>query len=86
MISGFLNLRKDYTYKESIKKTITRLFIPLLLFSALIYFKDHMELSLQNFYNFIVDFLQEDIMQHYWFLYSLIGICTWRRWADSGNS
>lgn len=74
MISGFLNLRKDYTYKEIIKKTITRLFIPLFLFSTLIYFKDHMELSIQNFYSFIVAFLQDDIMGHYWFLYALIGM------------
>ena len=74
MISGFLNLRKDYTYKEIIKKTITRLLIPLLFFSVLIYFKDNTEISIQNFYNFVIAFLQEDIMEHYWFLYALIGM------------
>lgn len=74
MISGFLNLRKDYTYKETFKKTIMRLLIPLLLFSALIYFKSHRKISVENFYNFVVAFLQEDIMQHYWFLYALIGM------------
>ena len=74
MISGYLNLKKDYTYKEIIKKTFTRILIPLLLFSALIYFKNHREISIENFYEFIIAFLQEDIMQHYWFLYALIGM------------
>ena len=74
MISGFLNLNKDYTYKEMIRKTIIRLVIPLLFFSALIYFKDNTEISIQNFYNFIIAFLQEDVMEHYWFMYALIGM------------
>lgn len=74
MISGFLNLKKDYSYKEILVKTFKRLILPLIIFSAIIYFKDNPILTIQNFQNFIKLFLQEDIILHYWYLYALIGM------------
>ena len=74
MISGFLNLRNDYTYKEILKKTITRLVIPLTIFSIIVYAIDNSSISFYNIGKFFMFFLQENISISYWFLYELIGL------------
>lgn len=74
MISGALLLKKDYTYKQIVKKIIVRILIPLIIFSAVIYFKKSPIISYQNIKSFIWAFLTCNILQYYWFLYSLIAL------------
>ena len=74
MISGALYLRKDYSYKEMLVKILKRILLPLALFSALIYFKNNRQISVLNLVNFLNAFLKGNILQYYWFLYTLMGL------------
>ena len=74
MISGALYLNKDYSYKQILEKILKRILIPLLIFSALIYFRKNTEISFQNLKSFIWAFLNCKILDYYWFLYTLIGL------------
>ena len=74
MISGALYLKKDYSYKEMFRKIIFRILVPLILFSALLYFKENRECSLTNLIKFFNKLLAGKILEHYWFLYTLIGL------------
>ena len=71
MISGALLLRREYTYKEVIIKTL-RLFVVLFLFSLFYYMVPighGWDLS-----HFIEKFANGSIIVPYWYLYTLIGI------------
>lgn len=74
MITGALYLKKDYSYKEMLKKIFFRIVVPLVLFSAIRYFKDYRQISLRNFMRFLKNLLSAKILIHYWFLYALMGL------------
>lgn len=74
MISGALYLKKEYSYKEMIRKTFFRLIVPLFIFSIIIYFKRTPTFTIDNSIKFIKDFLGNKILGNYWFIYALIGL------------
>ena len=74
MISGALQLSKDYSYKDMIKKAMNRIILPLLIFSLVIHFKRNPSLDVNNIMNFIKYFLSNQILFPYWFLYTLFGL------------
>lgn len=74
MISGALNLRKNYSYKEILGKALKRILIPLLVFSIIIYFKRNPNLEMGNILQFLKDFCTNQILFPYWFLYTLLGL------------
>lgn len=74
MISGSLMLAKERSHKEMIKKTITRLLIPMLFFSIIIHFKRYPILNFENIVNFIQLFCKNQILGTYWFIYALMGL------------
>lgn len=74
MISGALMLKEEQDTGKMLKKTFLRIIIPLFIFSALIYFKDNLSISVSNILEFFNQFLKGSILIPYWYLYSLIGI------------
>lgn len=73
MLSGRLNLVKDFKNKQDYKnfylKKIISVFIPFLLFSILIQLLKYKEIN-----SFFKNFLSNNIESTYWFVYTLIGI------------
>lgn len=66
MVTGFLLLEKDYSFKDSLKKII-RIIIPLVIFSLIINYKWGQSYSIKNFF-------KQPINEAYWYLYILIGL------------
>ena len=56
------------------KKILYRLFLPLVVFSFLIYFKRCPIFSISNFGSFLNEFLNGRILGSYWFIYVLMGL------------
>ena len=71
MISGYLLLRKDYSYKDIFTKKIPRILVPLIVCSLYYYLKSVDKFSLFEFCKSIV--MQPQITA-YWYLYSLIAL------------
>lgn len=71
MISGYLLLRKDYSYKDIFTKKIPRILVPLIVCSLYYYLKSVDNFSLFAFFRSIV--MQPQITA-YWYLYSLIAL------------
>lgn len=74
MISGSLLLTKEKTYKEMIKKTITRLLLPMLFFSLIIHLKRNPVVDFKNLISFIELFCKNEILSTYWYIYALMGL------------
>ena len=69
MITGYLLLQKESTYKQSFKR-IFRVLVPLLALSLVIYVKQcgfHVK-------HFIYSFFNEPIIKPFWYLYMLCGL------------
>ncbi len=74
MVSGALYLNKEYSYKDMVKRVITRLLIPLFVFSSIIYCKRYPIVSFSNILNLFKMFFKGEILGTYWFIYTLIGL------------
>lgn len=72
MISGFLLLERNNNFCD-IGKKIFRVFVPLFLLSALVYFKAN-GFGISEVGDFIVQFLSDPLMVPFWYLYMLIGL------------
>ena len=70
MITGYLLLKQEQSYKKSLKR-IYRIFIPLLFVSLLIYIKKN---GFNISFIFIEEFINNPIIIPYWYLYMLIGL------------
>lgn len=72
MISGYLLLGRTSNFKEMFKR-ITRVFVPLVILSAIFYFRAN-GISVENIGNFIIDFVKAPVIIPFWYLYMLIGL------------
>lgn len=77
MISGFfsLNSKKNESVTAFLKKKFKRLFVPLVIYSALYYVAETlMSRGKFSVFNFLFRFITMDIHYHLWFLYTLLSI------------
>ena len=70
--SGYLLLKKDYTYKK-ILINICKVLVPLIVITFLLYIKDN-RLKNINILNFFTKFFAEPYIKPYWYLYMLVGL------------
>lgn len=70
MISGLLLLKKESSYKDSLKR-IERIIVPLLILSLIIYIKKYHTLNIIDFFKLIIS---NPIIVRFWYLYMLIPI------------
>ncbi len=70
--SGYLILKKEYTYKK-VFQNIIKVFVPLLVISIFLYVKDT-GLKNINILDFFEKFISEPYIKPYWYLYMLLGL------------
>lgn len=70
MISGYLLLRKDYSYRDILKKVL-RILIPLLICSVIAYLRFFPKHSISDF---VLSFIEQPINNVFLYLYVLMGL------------
>lgn len=78
MISGVLNMGKDFILKIFIHKRLTRILYPFLFWSFVLYIGNvtlnRPQSANNHFVSFVIDILTNNINPVYWFVYMILGL------------